>query len=117
VTSSRNTFVWTELLMPVPGHHQGARLARGGDAAVEAEHGYRHTASMHSTNIERLSVMARAMDTSIFVKNGPNFAGLGEGGEGHASFTIASPTGDGVTSARNFTRERKCIVVDQLRIV
>ncbi|MBC7543894.1 MAG: aldehyde dehydrogenase EutE [Candidatus Sericytochromatia bacterium] len=110
-------FVWSELLMPVLAMAKVRDWQEGVAISVEAEHGFRHTSSMHSTHIARLSVMARAMDTSIFVKNGPNFAGLGEGGEGHASFTIASPTGDGVTSARNFTRERKCIVVDQLRIV
>lgn len=110
-------FAWSELLMPVLAFSRVRDWEDGVKWAVEAEHGFRHTASMHSTNIERLSVMARAVDTSIFVKNGPNFAGLGEGGEGHTSFTIASPTGDGVTSARNFTRERKCVVVDQLRII
>jgi propionaldehyde dehydrogenase len=116
-TEQDHPFIWSELLMPVLAMARVRDWREGVQISVEAEHGFRHTASMHSTNIERLSVMARAMDTSIFVKNGPNFAGLGQGGEGHASFTIASPTGDGVTSARNFTRERKCIVVDQLRIV
>jgi acyl-CoA reductase-like NAD-dependent aldehyde dehydrogenase len=87
------------------------------DFAVEVEHGYRHTASMHSRNIDKLSKMARACDASIFVKNGPNFAGLGYGGEGPTSFTIASPSGEGMTTARSFTRIRRCTLVDHFRIV
>ena len=87
------------------------------DWAVLAEHGFRHTASIHSTNIDRLSRMARMMNCSIFVKNGPNYAGLGQGGEGPTSFTIASPTGEGMTTARTFTRRRRCTLVDSFRIV
>ena len=81
------------------------------------EGGRRHTAVMHSRNIEKLSAMARVMDCSIFVKNGPGIAGIGEGGEGHTSFTIAGPTGEGVTSARSFVRLRRCTLVDYFRIV
>jgi acyl-CoA reductase-like NAD-dependent aldehyde dehydrogenase len=91
------------------------------DAAIalakEVEHGYGHTAVMHSKNIENLSRMARVMDTCIFVKNGPAYAGLGYGGEGPTSFTIAHPTGDGLTNARTFSRLRRCVLVDYFRIV
>ena len=87
------------------------------DFALLVEQGYRHTASMHSRNIEKLSRMARLCDCSIFVKNGPNYAGLGFGGEGPTSFTIASPTGEGMTTARSFTRVRRCTLVDHFRIV
>ncbi len=79
--------------------------------------GYRHTAMIHSHDIARLSRMAKLMDCSIFVKNGPCFAGLGQGGAGYASFTVASPTGEGVTRARTFTRERRCTLVDAFRII
>jgi len=61
--------------------------------------------------------MARMMDCSIFIKNAPNYAGLGMGGEGPTSFTIASPTGEGMTTARSFTRKRRCVLVDYFRIV
>jgi len=81
------------------------------------EHGYRHTAGMYSRNIDALHRMARAVDTSIFVKNAPHFAGLGAGGEGYTAWTIASPTGDGCTNARTWTRERRCTLVDYFRIV
>jgi len=87
------------------------------DFAVECEHGFRHTASMHSLNIAKLSRMARIMNCSLFVKNGSNFNGMAYGGAGYTSFTIASPTGEGFTRARTFTRERRCVLVDYFRIV
>ena len=87
------------------------------DLAVECEHGFRHTAVMHSLNIAKLSKMAKTMNCSIFIKNGPSYAGLGHGGAGFTSFTIASPTGEGVTRARTFTRERRCTLVDYFRII
>ena len=61
--------------------------------------------------------MAKVIGTSIFVKNGPSYAGLGLGGEGYTSFTIASPTGEGLTSAKNFTKERRCVLKDRFRII
>jgi hypothetical protein len=72
---------------------------------------------MYSRNVEKLSRMARVCDCSIFVKNGPNYNGLGYEGEGWTSFTIASPTGEGMTTARSFTRPRRCTLVDSFRIV
>ena len=84
---------------------------------TKAEHGFRHTAVMHSKNLDSLSRMAREIDCSIFVKNGPNLAGLGYGGEGFCSFTIASPTGEGLTGPISFSRIRRCTLVDSFRIV
>jgi hypothetical protein len=110
-------FVWTEMMMPVLPLVRVRHVDEAIDYAIEVEHGYRHTATMHSRNIEKLSRMARACDCSIFVKNGPNFAGLGFGGEGPTSFTIASPSGEGMTTARSFTRLRRCTLVDSFRIV
>ena len=110
-------FLWTELMMPVLPLVRVRNADEGIDFAVEVEHGYRHTASMHSRNIDKLSKMARAMDCSIFVKNGPNVSGLGWNGEGPTSFTIASPTGEGMTTARSFTRLRRCTLKDRFRIV
>jgi acyl-CoA reductase-like NAD-dependent aldehyde dehydrogenase len=110
-------FVWTEMLMPILPVSRVRSADEGMDWAVLAEHGFRHTASIHSRNVDRLSKMARMMNCSIFVKNGPHFAGLGMGGEGPTSFTIASPTGEGMTTARTFTRRRRCALVDLFRIV
>ena len=87
------------------------------DLAIQAEGGCRHTAVMHSKNLDNLSRMAKECNCSIFVKNGRSQAGLGLGGEGHCSFTIASPTGEGLTSPRSFSRWRRCVLVDHFRIV
>ena len=85
--------------------------------AVELEKGCGHTASMFSKNIEHLHMMARACNTSIYVKNAPTYSGLGLGGEGYTSFTIASPTGEGLTTARDFARIRRCTLREYFRIV
>jgi acyl-CoA reductase-like NAD-dependent aldehyde dehydrogenase len=109
--------VWTEQLMPVMPLTRVKDCDTAIDLAVKCEHGFRHTAIMHSLNIAKLSKMAKTMNCSIFIKNGPSYAGLGFGGAGFASFTIASPTGEGVTRARTFTRERRCTMVDYFRII
>jgi aldehyde dehydrogenase len=112
-----HSLVWTEQMMPVLPVVRVADVSAAIDLAVRAEHGFRHTASIHSTNVETITRMARAMNCSIFVANGPNFAGLGEGGEGFATVSIASPSGDGMTRPRTFSRERRITVVGALRIV
>ena len=109
--------VWTEQMMPVMPLVRVRNADEAIDLAVRAERGFGHTAAMHSKNIDNLSRMAREINTSIFVKNGPSVAGLGYGGEGYTSFSIASPTGDGLTSTRSFTRDRRCVLVDHFRIV
>jgi acyl-CoA reductase-like NAD-dependent aldehyde dehydrogenase len=109
--------VWSEQMMPIMPVVRVANADEGIDLAIEAEHGFRHTAVMHSRNLDNLSRMAREIDCSIFVKNGPNLAGLGYGGEGFCSFTIASPTGEGLTGPISFSRIRRCTLVDSFRIV
>jgi acyl-CoA reductase-like NAD-dependent aldehyde dehydrogenase len=110
-------FVQLELLMPVIGFVRLRDVSDCIAAAVQAEHGFGHTAVMHSTNIDNLHAMAKVIDTSIFIKNGPSYAGLGMTGEGYTSFTIASATGEGLTTALTFTRERRCTLKDYFRIV
>ncbi len=110
-------FVQHEMLMPVLGVVRAKDVNDAIGIAKRVEHGYGHTATMWSTNIENLSRMARAINTSIFVKNGPNYAGIGVGGEGWTSWTIASPTGEGLTTCRTFTRERRCTLKDTFRII
>ncbi len=109
--------VWTEQLLPVLPLVRTKSAEEAMDLAVAAERGNRHTATMHSRDVVRLSRMARRVDTSIFVKNGPSYAGLGLGGEGYTSFTIAGATGEGLTTARNFCRLRRCTLVGSFRIV
>ncbi|UCG31565.1 MAG: aldehyde dehydrogenase EutE [Phycisphaerales bacterium] len=112
-----HTLVWTEQLLPVLPMVRVKTADEGIDLAVRSEQGMRHTAVMHSKNLDNLSKMARVMNCSIFVKNGPAVAGLAAGGEGYCSFTIASPTGEGLTKARHFSRARRCTLVDHFRIV
>ncbi|MBT8092125.1 MAG: aldehyde dehydrogenase EutE [Gammaproteobacteria bacterium] len=109
--------VWTEQMMPVLPVTAVPDVDRAIELAKEAEHGFGHSAGMYSRDIDALSRMARTINTSIFTKNGPFFAGLGEGGEGHSSFTIASPTGEGLTGPVSFSRLRRCVLVDHFRIV
>ena len=109
-------FVQDELMMPILPVVRVKNFDEALNAAVEVEHGYRHTAVMHSKNVDRLSEMAKAIQTTIFVKNGPSFAGIGVGGEGCTAFTIAGPTGEGITTAKTFTRRRRCVLVDGFSI-
>ncbi|MEE2789948.1 MAG: aldehyde dehydrogenase family protein [Myxococcota bacterium] len=110
-------FVQHEMLMPVLGFVRAPNVDAAIDCAVRVEHGYGHTSVMHSTNITALSKMARAANTSIFVKNAPSAAGVGLNGEGFTSWTIASPTGEGMTWAPHFARARRCVLKDAFRIV
>ncbi len=109
--------IWTEQLMPVLPVARVKNADEAIDWAIEAEHGYGHSASMHSMHLGNLDRMAREINCSIFVKNGPICAGLGEGGEGYTSFSIASPTGEGLTGPRSFSRARRCVLKDHFRIV
>jgi len=108
---------WTEQMLPVMPICRVPNADAAIDLAVEMEGGNFHTAIMHSKNIDNLSRMARLCNCSLFVKNGRSQAGLGFGGEGYTSFTIASPTGEGLTTPRSFSRLRRCTMVDHFRIV
>jgi acyl-CoA reductase-like NAD-dependent aldehyde dehydrogenase len=112
-----HSLVWTEQMLPVLPVVRVKDAETAIQLAIKAEHGFGHTASIYSRDVDRITHMARAIDVSIFVANGPNYAGLGEGGEGHTSFSIASPTGEGLTRPRTFTRERRITMVDSLRAV
>ncbi|MGE0546867.1 MAG: aldehyde dehydrogenase family protein [Kofleriaceae bacterium] len=110
-------FVQHELLMPVIPLFRVRDAAEAIAAALRCEHGFHHTATMHSLNIDHMAAMARLCNCSIFVKNDASYAGLGLGGEGYTSFTIASPTGEGLTTAKHFTRERRCTLKEAFRFV
>lgn len=115
--SKDHPLVWLEQMMPVMPVVRVKDVQEGIQFGVEVEQGNRHTALMHSTNVENLTTFARMIQTTIFVKNGPCYAGIGLGGEGHTSFTIAGPTGEGLTSAIAFTRARRCTLVESFRII
>ena len=115
-TEAGHLFVQEEQMMPFIPIVRVKSVEEGIAAAKQAEHNYRHTAIIHSRNVAHMTAMARALDTTIFVKNGDCLAGLGVGGEGYASFSIATPTGEGITTPKTFTRVRRCVMVDNLRI-
>lgn len=116
-TDEDHPFAVTELMMPVIPIVRAPDVDKAIDLAVKLEAGCKHTAAMHSRNLEALDRMANLINTSIFVKNGPCLAGLGFGGEGWTTMTISTPTGEGVTSARTFVRLRRCVLADYFRIV
>ena len=116
-TDFEHPFVQHELMMPILPIVRVNDIDQAIDLAVKAEHGCRHTAHMHSKNIDHLTRFARAVETTICVKNAPSYAGIGFGGEGHTTFTIAGPTGEGLTSARSFTRYRRCVLSESFRII
>jgi len=116
-TDESNPFVPVEQMMPFLPFVRSRDVDDAIEKARVSEHGFRHTAIIHSTNVHNMTKMGQAMDTTIFVKNGACTAGLGLGGEGYASFSIAGPTGEGITTPLTFTRERRCAMIDDLRIL
>ena len=105
-----------ELMMPILGVVRAKDFDDAVEQAVWLEHGNRHSAHIHSKNVDNITTYAKAIDTAILVKNGPSYAALGFGGEGYCTFTIASRTGEGLTSASTFTKRRRCVMTDSLCI-
>lgn len=116
-TDEANPFVPEEQMMPFVPFVRARCVDHAIEQALEHEHGFKHTSLIHSRNVRHMTKMGRAMETTIFVKNGPCGAGLGLGGEGYLSFSIATPTGEGVTNPLTFTRQRRCVLADDLRII
>ena len=90
--------------------------AKGIADAKNAEHGYKHSSIIHSRHVDNMTIMARELDCTLFVKNGPSTSGLGLGGEGYLTYSIATTTGEGITTPETFTRKRRCVMVDNLKI-
>lgn len=109
--------VQLEQMMPILPLVRVSNFDEAVKLAAEVEHGFGHTAMIHSNHVERITRYAQVMDTTIVAANAPSAAGLAVEGEGVYSHTIASPTGEGVTTARTFTRERRLAVGRSLRIV
>ena len=115
-TDAAHPFVMEEQMMPFLPIVRVKTVEEGIQRAFESELGYKHTSMIHSNNVEHMTIMARKLDTTLFIKNGPCMAGLGLGGEGYLSYSIATPTGEGVTNPKTFCRVRRCVMVDNLRI-
>ena len=115
-TDRDHLFVKEEQMMPFIPVVRVRSIEEGIEAARVAERNYKHTSIIHSHDVENMTAMARALDTTLFIKNGSCMAGLGLGGEGYLSYSIATPTGEGVTNPKTFCRVRRCVMVDNLRI-
>jgi len=115
-TSADHAFVIEEQMMPMLPVVRIRTIEEGIALAKKSEHDYRHSAMIHTLNVNHMTEMARALDCTLFVKNGPCVAGLGLGGEGYLSYSIATTTGEGITNPQTFTRVRRCVMVDNLRI-
>lgn len=115
-TDPDHPYVMEEQMMPMVPVVRVPSVERGIELAKKAEHGYKHSCIIHSLNVDHMTSMARALDTTLFIKNGPCTAGLGLGGEGYLSYSIATTTGEGITTPKTFTRTRRCVMVDNLRI-
>jgi aldehyde dehydrogenase len=116
-TDESHPFVDHEQMMPFVPFVRVPDVDTAIALAVKYEHGFKHTSVIHSRNVETITRMGRAMDTTLFVQNGPSTAGLGSGGEGYLSFSIATPTGEGVTTPLTFTRQRRSTTVNALRVL
>ena len=115
-TDANHPFVVEEQMMPMIPVTVVKDFDSAVDAAMKAEHNYKHSAIIHSLNVGRMTQMARALNTTLFVKNGPSTCGLGLGGEGYLSYSIATATGEGISNPKTFTRRRRCVMVDNLNI-
>ena len=116
-TDLNNPFVPVEQMMPFVPFVRARDAETAIHMAHESEHGFGHTGIIHSRNVHNMTTMGKLMNTTLFIKNGPCMAGLGLGGEGYLSFSVATPTGEGVTNPLTFTRSRRCVMVDELRVV
>lgn len=110
-------FVIEEQMMPFLPIIPVADVEEGIERSIVAEHGYKHSSMIHSLNVNHMTRMARALESTLFVKNGSCLAGLGSGGEGYSSFSIATTTGEGITTPDTFTRKRRCVLVDNLSLL
>jgi aldehyde dehydrogenase len=115
-TAADHLFVEEEQMMPFVPVVRVKSVEEGIELSRKSEHGYKHSAMIHSLNVAHMTAMARAVETTLFVKNGSCLAGLGSGGEGYPNFSIATTTGEGICNPRTFTRVRRCVMVDNLRI-
>lgn len=116
-TDVNHPFVQEEQMMPFVPFVRVTNVEEAMDRAIETEHGYRHTALIHSRNLDTITKFGRRANTTLFVVNGPSMSGLGLGGQGYLSYSIATPTGEGITTPLTFTRYRRVMMTGSLRMI
>lgn len=109
-TTEDNIAVQKELLMPILPIVRANEIHEAINIAYRCEHGNQHTSVIHSKNIDNLKLMSDKMQTTIFVQNAPSYAGIGLGGEGFTSFTIACPTGEGLVNYKSFSKLKRKVM-------
>jgi aldehyde dehydrogenase len=116
-TDFKHPFVQEEQMMPFVPFVRVKNSDEAIDLAIESEHGYRHTAVIHSRNLDTITKFGRRANVTLFVVNGASPAGLGLGGQGYLSYSIATPTGEGITTPLTFTRYRRVMITGSLRMI
>ena len=116
-TDKSHLFVQEEQMMPFVPFVRVRNAEEAIELAIESEHGYRHTALIHSRNLDNITKFGRRANTTVFVVKGPCAAGLGLGGQGYLSYSIATPTGEGITSPLTFTRYRRIMIAGSMRMI
>jgi aldehyde dehydrogenase len=116
-TDFSHHFVQEEQMMPFVPFVRVKNVDEAIERAIESEHNYRHTALIHSRNLETITRFGRRANVTVFVANGPSMSGLGLGGEGYLSYSIATPTGEGITTPLTFTRYRRMMMAGSLRMI
>jgi aldehyde dehydrogenase len=116
-TNKDHPFVQEEQMMPFVPFVRVRDVDEAIELAIQSEHGYRHTALIHSRNLDTITRFGRRANTTLFVVNGGSPAGLGLGGQGYLSYSIATPTGEGITTPLTFTRYRRVMVTGALRMI
>jgi aldehyde dehydrogenase len=116
-TDKDHVFVDQEQMMPFVPFVRVKNVEEAMELAIASEHGYRHTAIIHSRNLDTITKFGRRANVTVFVANGPSMSGLGLGGQGYLSYSIATPTGEGITTPLTFTRNRRIMMTGSLRMI
>ena len=116
-TGPEHAWVMAEQMMPVMPVVKASTFEQAVEYAKNAEHGFGHTAVIHSRLVDHMTHMGKELDTTLYVKNGPSLAGNGSGGEGYGGWSIACGTGEGIATPMTYTRLRRCSMIDNLRIL
>jgi aldehyde dehydrogenase len=116
-TDASHVFVQEEQMMPFVPFVRVRNVDEAMDLAIQSEHGFRHTALIHSRNLDTITKFGHRANVTLFVVNGPSMAGLGLGGQGYLSYSVATPTGEGITNPLTFTRYRRVMMTGSLRMI
>jgi propionaldehyde dehydrogenase len=104
-TNADHVLVTEEFLMPIIPIVRVNDFDEAVGLAVKIEGGNHHTGIIHSRCTDNITEFGKAINTTVFVVNGPSLAC--EGGDGILAMTVATGTGQGFTRPIHFTRQRR----------